>query len=695
MPTFTEFKKAVQKQFEKLHKISKEQKGGMYLVDLDKDLIWDTYLDSFPEGTNNIYKERREYDCQCCKQFIRTVGGLVVIQDNKLTSLWDIEVGGYHQPVIETLRNAVNSAAIKDEFKHYEGWVGTDFNHQALESGDTRKWEHFYLDLPKDYVKSGDSIPSYLSEVRSNKEVLKRSLDEITLESAEIVLELIEQNSLYRGEEHKDIVESFTKHKKTYDSLNSAEKDNYAWSVSTKLGGASRIRNTVIGTLLSDISEGKPLDNAVASFESKVAPTNYKRPTALVTKGMIQKAQNKVQELGIEDSLSRRYAVTEDITINNVIYADRSAKKAMNVFDELMEETPSKPAKLDKVEEVDVDTFINQIVPKAESIEVMLENKHINNMMSLIAPTYLDAVPIFKWGNNFSWTYNGEVADSLRDKVAKAGGRVDGVLRFSHTWNYDGCNQSLMDLHVFLPNSGYKDRNSTKEVHETYPTGPRVGWNQLTDFQSGGVQDVDFVNPPGDSVPVENITFPNLKRMPEGTYIFKIHNWCLRQPTRSGFKAEIEFGGEVHQYEYKDALKHHEWITLAEVTLKNGEFSIKHILKPSTASQQVWGVTTEKFQKVKMIMNSPNHWDGNKSGNKHWFFIMDKCYNDKKARGFYNEFLKEDLKEHRKVFEVLSSKMKTEESEDQLSGLGFSSTQRNSAYFKVTGKFTRTIKVNF
>ena len=83
------------------------------------------------------------------------------------------------------------------------------------------------------------------------------------------------------------------------------------------------------------------------------------------------------------------------------------------------------------------------------------------------------------------------------------------------------------------------------------------------------------------------------------------------------------------------------------------------------------------------------------TGNKHWFFILDGCLNPDAARGFYNEFLDEKLTEHRKVFEVLGSKMKVAESTEQLSGLGFSSTQKNSVLCKVTGSFTRTIKINF
>lgn len=98
-----------------------------------------------------------------------------------------------------------------------------------------------------------------------------------------------------------------------------------------------------------------------------------------------------------------------------------------------------------------------------------------------------------------------------------------------------------------------------------------------------------------------------------------------------------------------------------------------------------------------MIMLSPNHWHDNtiKQGNLHYFFIIDKCINPDQARGFYNEFLNNDLNTHRKVFEVLSSKLKTIESNDQLSGLGFSSTQHNTIIARISGSFNRTIKVKF
>jgi hypothetical protein len=47
------------------------------------------------------------------------------------------------------------------------------------------------------------------------------------------------------------------------------------------------------------------------------------------------------------------------------------------------------------------------------------------------------------------------------------------------------------------------------------------------------------------------------------------------------------------------------------------------------------------------------------------------------------------------VFEILGSKLRIEHTKDQLSGLGFSETQRNSILCRVTSSFQRVIRINF
>lgn len=686
MSDFSVFSKAVSKQLEKMEKL------GLYTVDLDKDVLWNLYQDSYPEGYNKIYKTNREHDCNCCKQFIRNCGNIVAFEEGELVTIWDIEVPHPYNLVAEALSKYVKEFNTSNVFLTGFKKIGAESTKQITESGTVINWNHFYHNFSNEYVVQEDKIPATLGTIREDKQVLERSLKEISQESVDIVLDLISQNSLYKGEEFKAILQTLSTLKKNFAKLETVEaQQGFLWDTAKQLKGAGRFRNTVIGTLLIDISEGVDLEVAVKKYEDKTAPSNYKRPTALITQGMIKKAEETIVELGLQNALQRRVANINDITINNVLFADRSAKKSMGVLQDIIKPTAKSTPKFDKVEEVSIERFINDILPTATSVEAFIQNEHKANLVTLVAPVDKDAGNMLKWKNNFSWSYNGEVTDSMKERVSAAGGRVDGVFRFTHSWNELEPNQSLMDLHVFLPGNS-NDRSTT--CHDNYGSLERVGWNNRKHLKSGGVQDVDYTDQaPEGYIPIENITFPTLSKMPEGDYVCKIHNWSYRNSAGRG-KAELECGGKLYQYEYPRT-KHKEWVTIATVTLKNGVFTVNSDLPSNTTSQKVWNITTEEFQPVSVIMNSPNHWDGECTGNKHYFFMIKGCKTDESVRGFYNEFLSNELTPHRKVFEVLSAKMKAEPSDDQLSGIGFSSTKRASLICKVSGSFNRTVKVVF
>jgi hypothetical protein len=424
-----------------------------------------------------------------------------------------------------------------------------------------------------------------------------------------------------------------------------------------------------------DLSEDRELDAAVSSFEQKVAPTNYKRPTALITSAMIESARKKIEELGLTTSLDRRFAVLEDISINNVLFADRSAKKRMsNVFDELTGQVSISAKNFDKVEEVSIDDFIAKILPKAESIEILFENKHTNNLVSLLAPSDLTAKHLFKWPNNFSWSYQGEVADSIKERVKKAGGKVDGDLRCSLSWfNYDD-----LDLHMFEPKGG-----------------SHIFFGGKVSMRTGGQLDVDMNAGFSQSrTPVENICYPDRKTMIEGQYGLSVNQYNKRETSDVGFDVEIEFDGQVFSFSYAKAVSGTVPVATINYSHKDG-FTIVESLASTQTVKTVWELPTQTFHKASVILLSPNYWNEMPIGNKHYFFMLEGCRNEGKVRGFYNEFLKEELTPHRKVFEIVGTKLKVQDEVNQLSGLGFSSTQRNSVVCRVKGSFSRTLKVLF
>lgn len=672
----------------------------IFLVNFDKDKMWEAYLNGF--SNEDI---RQSYNCNNCKSFFRRYAGIVGLNEKleyitmfdktSVVIALDSEMAndGMAQSienVIKYIRSCKLETIPVFDFDPKETLGGVENN--TSQSG--INWSHFNIHIPEKYVAKGsDSGASQRGKFTSKVTTLNRCLKEIKQSDTELLIELIDQGSIYKGVEFRPQLSAFLTVQKEYNKNN--ENLNYAYLASLNLSeSVTNIRNTSIGTLLVDIAEGTDLDIAVKKYEKVVAPTNYKRPTALVTGKMIDEAKKELEKLGLIESLNRKYATRTDVSANDLLHTYNSTSDvSSSVFDDLKNEELINPKVLKKVEEVSIEDFINKVLPSATRVQALFENRHQGNLVSLITAQDLNEKGLFKWDNGFSWSYTGGITDSLREKVANLGGRVDGVFRFSHSWNELERNQSLMDLHVFMPGNSHS--HSTNQ-HDGYGTGRRVGWNNRKDHQSGGNQDVDYVNEaPKDYIPVENITFPDINKMPEGKYICKIHNWSYRKSGGRG-KAEIEFGGNIYQYEYP-ATKNKEWITIAEVTLKNGEFTIEHKLDSGNkvTSKKVWGLDTYKLHDVTDIMLSPNYWGENKVGNKHYIFALANCISEEKPRPFFNEFLRQDLDKHRKVFEVLGSKVQILDDPNQLSGLGFSETLRNDIILKVKSKFERYIKVKF
>lgn len=683
MLEITSFKKEVATQLDKMC----AENDYLFEVSLDKDKLWETYLETIPSEDNQIYKTRREFDCSACRHFIKSIGNVVAIKDGEVISVWDC---GSANPkwdmVAKAMAAYVKENAVTDVFLSKFKKIGTDYNFM-LEDGKTIKFEHFYFELPNKFVFNDryTTIDTKRGEYRDIRNVFKRSLDELTLEAVETVIELINQGSLYRGEEYLNTLTDFRKLKKEYDKVEDSKKDAFAWEEALKISPATaKIRNTAIGTLLIDVSEDVDLEVAVKKYESVVAPTNYKRSKPIFTKSMLEDAQKKITELGYLPSLERRYANADDITVNNILFSNKDTSKriqgAASLFDELEKEVKSSPKKFDRVEEISIEKFIEDVLPTATEVEAYVENKHIPNFVSLVAPVNKDSKTMFKWDNNFSWAYSGNVTDSIvKQNVKNAGGKVDGDLRFSIQWNEDGKDNCDLDAHC-KEAGGFEILYSTARAPRFSPT--------------KGQLDVDIIHPNG-NVAVENITWADRKTMSDGTYRFFVNQYS--GSVKNGFRAEIEFDGNIYTFDYPHPMRTGEDVVVAEVTLKNGEFKIDEKIPSNLSSKEVWGVTSNTFVPVNVICYSPNYWDEQKGiGNKHYFFMLNGCVNPELPNAWYNEFLNNELyPAHRKVMEALGTKAHVLETDDQLSGLGFSSTLRNELVVKVKGATERMLKIKF
>lgn len=708
-----QFQQKVQQQFNRM-----VATGKLFRSSIIGQRVWELYLNSFEKDPIFRDPNSSTHNCNLCNNFIRRYGNIVAISDkNEIMTLWDVEIEGEFAPVADTVSKAIHSAPIQDVFfetftelnsLNYEKCsktastfrLGIDKNHKrytreeaekfgVVKPNEIRTFEHLHLDIPAAFVdQSGKSVEAIMGEYRDAKQVFQRGMEEIALDTLYLVKDLINQGSLLDGATHLYKIEQFISLKKLYDNdVQSNEEDNWCWVNSYNLPIA-KFRNELIGTLCTELSEGKELNDAVRNWNKRVDPVNYMKATAPITKKQIEEARKFVEENGYEQSFDRRFATIDDIKVSEILHANAGDGKikSVSIFDGVKSSsTRHKRSEFDRVEEVNIERFMKDILPTCSSVEVFLTGQMERNMVTLTTANHPDSKPIFKWNNNYSWTYNGNLAgkSQIKQAVKDAGGNVEGVLNFRLAWNEDGQDSSDLDLWAIEP-------IQTRIGYSTnYRKGRGIRGKDRS--PSSGQLDVDIITP-GERMAVENITWIDKSSMKEGIYKVWVNPFSPRNS--KGFKVEIEFEGESYTYTYDRPVSKD--VPVAEITLKNGQFTIKHIL-PATegvgAQREIYGLETNQFHRVNLVCLSPNHWEGNNVGNKHYFFMLEGAKCPLSIRSFHNENLIPELLTHRKVMEVLANQTMIEPTEKQLSGIGLNATVNEEVIVRLQGTHRRVIKI--
>jgi hypothetical protein len=685
--------------------------GKLFRSSISGQKVWDVYIKSFPAEYNPVFRDPNSttHNCNLCNNFIRRYGNVVAIDSNyEIMTIWDIIPDVEYMKSAATVSYMLKSAPIGDAFFEtfnelnslpYESTnktmskykLGIDKNvkrytkeeaelYGVVKPNEIRTFNHLHLYLPKQFVDmSGKSVEGIMGDYRDAKNVFQRAMETISLDTLHLVKDLINQGSLLDGQTHLYKIEQIIPLKKEYDNVPSNLRDMWCWVKSYNLPFA-KFRNELIGVLCSELSEGEELNKACQSWNKRVDPANYMKASAPITKKQIEEAKKFVIDNGYEESFIRRFATIDDIKVSEILHSNvgDGKLKSVSIFDDVKStSTRHKRNEFKNVEEVSIDKFMNDILPTCTSVEALLQNNHDGNMVSLTTANDKKSKPIFKWSNNYGWTFNGNLAGKsmIKDAVASKGGKVDGVLRFSIMWaENDPSDNSDLDAWCRTPNTD-------------------IGFSRKLDSLSGGNLDVDIMQPASykHTNIVENITFPELRKMRNGTYTFWVNQYAARGS--KGFKAEIEFNGEIYSYEYNQPVRGNVYV--AVVTLNNGVFTIEHKLSETTSSKEIYGLDTNQFHKVNLVCLSPNHWDGNDIGNKHYFFMLDGCKCPASIRSFHAENLIPELAQHRKVLEVLGNTTMIEPTDKQLSGLGFNATVRDELIVRLQGTHKRVLKIKF
>lgn len=633
-------------------------KSGNPIVELDyEDSLFEIYLNNIPEEYNPIFRTNRFFDGSADRHFINRIGNLAMITPNyKLVHLWDFESKTFFENSRKEMLKVLKKCKIKNAFLTPHIIVGSNPNKDSKDPRIT--WTHYVYETPSAVRCRNRDIGDKLGKFRTTYNVFKRTMEECRLEDLESVIELARDKSIYRASEFLGNLEKWHELKTKYDKKPS---DEFLWYNVIKDGAYICYRNTVIGSLIDDLYNGVDLEKAVKSYESKVAPSNYKRPKALVTSKMVEDARAKLEEVGLLESIYRKAAKITEIPTDKILFTSQESK-SLSVFDDLKQDaelTIKKKLDFEKAREVKFDEFIN-LLPKVNKIG-LLPNHAVNSSKVVLTNSKNENVPTpFKWDNNFTWSYiDSDTADSIVQRVKDAGGVVDGDVRFSLSWD----NSDDLDL-------SFED----KYYQKIYFGNKRA---------LGGRLDVDANFSEIVENPVENIYWRNIDHLKDGEYVVSVNNYMLRSERNQGFKIQMEVLGDIVTYSYPDNDLRSVTIML-KITKKGNNIDVTYE-NPKLIKHNVSG---NKFIDIKKVIKSPNAWDGETTGNEHIIFLADDVEVKFSIRGFYNEQLNSKLEEHRKVTEILGSKLKIDpvefESPDTVKGYGISTTSNNVFYLRLT-----------
>lgn len=633
-------------------------KSGNPIVELDYEgSLFEIYLNNIPEEYNPVFRVNRFFDGSADRHFINRIGNLAMITPNyRLVYLWDFESKTFFENSRKEMLKVLKKCRIKNAFLTSFDMVGSGPNKDSKDPRIT--WTHYKYKTPSEIRCSKHDIGDKLGKLNTQYNVFKRTMGECRLEDLESVIELGKDNSIYRASEFLGSLEKWHELKTKY---NKKPSDEFLWYNVIKDGAYICYRNTVIGSLIDDLYNGVDLEKAVKSYESKVAPSNYKRPKALVTSKMVEDARAKLEEVGLLESIYRKAAKFTEIPTDKILFTSQESK-SLSVFDDLKQDaelTVKKKLDLSKAKEVKFEDFI-KLLPKVSKIG-LLPNPAVNSSKVVLTNSKNENIPTpFKWDNNFAWSYiESDTADSIVKRVKEAGGVVDGDIRFSLSWDNSD------DLDLSFENNYYQ---------KIYFGDKRT---------LGGRLDVDANFSEIVENPVENIYWSDINHLKDGEYRVSVNNYMLRSERNQGFKLQMEVLGEITTYSYPDN-DLRSVTTMLKITKKGNNIDVTYE-NPKLIKSNVSG---NKFIDIKNVIKSPNAWDGETIGNEHIIFLADDVEVKFSVRGFYNEQLNSKLEEHRKVTEILGSKLKIDpvefESTDTVKGYGISTTSNNVFYLRLT-----------
>lgn len=383
----------------------------------DATPLYDVFLSGLPAD------RRQHYNCNACRRFVNTYGGLIVIDKGGVPrpALWDPSVTPpfFKHAVALLMRETLMRETIgktNTVFYDSETTWGTPKNRETLPTSEVVTWHHMHV-LPgalafrHPLLSAGQAMAEKLQDFA----MLSRALNDFSHGVLVTAKALLEGDALYRSEKVLGVAKWLV----DLSSARAATKsrvfaDNLTWlAVATAPAGFCHVRSTMIGTLLEDLAANKPFEDVKRAFAAKMHPAIYQRPQAPPSAGNIAQAEKIVSQLKSDGALARRYATLADV-LPHALWKPPTKSARPNpggVFGHLLPKKDRGP--VDNPAPAQVMTWVKfraTVLPAAEEIELHTPDLRAP-YFALVTAVDPGSTPILQWDlegdrNPVSWYFH-------------------------------------------------------------------------------------------------------------------------------------------------------------------------------------------------------------------------------------------------------------------------------------------------
>lgn len=598
------------------------------------------------------------------------------------------------------------------------------------------KVQSFMSNMCQIFGTDFELTPENIVACSASKDISSLSIARIPESTFETALAAIDdlENPLYRGEEYRDrlliYIDARKKLKAAMEIYVEKTHGNFCGNVLNVIRAKQLMLypilvtfpNSPIGEFLKNIA-AKDLRQASAIF------TDMMKNKGVTTKAVTDNNSDEViEQLEVSGHLTpltnRAHVAVSDIPVEGIVWRNEETAKPLSAVEKAKmlarTKSVSRPKKALQ-DEITIDDFVETVVPTAVKIGLSTDGLNSGQFCSMFGTSLQEDHPkIFAYDNPYCITFRDGTADAIIREVTKAGGDTSGKLHVSIAWCLDarleggrviGNTGTDYDLWSVIMEPGTSPEKATEVLTKSkreravdviyFGSRSTSSGHRILDVDANSRGNVDSRMP----VPVENMNFSEnaLKSIGASRIFFFVNNWRDKNKGLDKITLVTTLNGERKTFHSEKGIKDKELMSIGYADVHaNGEVSTVSIntsfFKEGEANITSWGVKLGGVVPVTLITKSPSHWDGEScNGNLIYMFALAGCKADIPLAGVHNEYLHPDIHSKRRVIQNLIESSKVEPTEDQTSGIGFSTTRRPTAVVEVidiAGK-KRDYKIRF